>query len=267
MFFSSLDAAYTGHQSHFKKQPPSHRGGRGGFSGGGPARNFQPHPYNAFPPPSHLHPGNENFNPQFQQFRSQMERAPSLLITPRPPLNGSPQQSMQHGSGGGGGGGPPMMAPQFIRGHIPHQQQMPPHNFRPPYANEMNRQPRMLGPPNSPLIQHLPLHGGAGHRIPRGDFSMNSVPPPFRSFNGNQPMRPNGPPMLQQHRPRMQPNQQQFMPPRMQQQYAGPSGHPMQIHHGGPSSSTQPTLTPQPMRRKVLINPNFKGGVEAATSK
>lgn len=244
------------------------RGGRGGPAGAGtfllgprPGVRY-PNPYNPFS----QHPGNENFNPQFH-FRPQMERPPSLLMTP----NCGPR------------GGHPQPMPSQYRTHLLPQ----PHNFRSPFLNDLNR-PRLGGMP----IQQMPLHpvggggggGGGGLRLhgpPRLDFQPNSVPP-FRSFNGNPAMRPGGntsqqimPQRFEQHvRPRMPPNQQ-FMQPRMPQQQA--QHQQQQQQFGGPPHAGNllvqaPTrITGQPnsgsvIPRKVLINPNFKGGVEAATS-
>lgn len=241
-----------------------HEGGRGGFMGG--PRHFQPHPYH----PYGQHSGNENFNPQFQPqhlFRPQMDRPLNPLMQGGPHQNGPPGPPMHNM--------PPLMAQQF-RGPPPHQQP-PPHNFRLPYANDMNR----------PLLGRPPGGMHPGHRHlgpPRPDYVPNAI----RPFNGNSLLRPVGPPSrFEQHRPRMPPNQQppqQFMPPRLPllQQYPGaigpPSGMPphpanlqMQQQHPGVShgpANLNPNAPPGPpiMPRKVLINPNFKGGVEAATS-
>lgn len=241
-----------------------HDGGRGGYMGG--PRHFQPHPYH----PYAQHSGNENFNPQFQPqhlFRPQMDRSLNPLMQGGPHQNGPPGPPMHNM--------PPIMQQQF-RGPPPHQQ--PPHNFRLPYANDMNR-PLLGRPPGGMHPRHL--------GPPRPDYVPNAIPP-FRPFTGNPSLRPVGPPSRfeQQHRPRMPPNQQpqpqQFMPPRLPllQQYPGgppgmpplPAGLQMQQQQHPGSSHVQTNINtnvppgPPIMPRKVLINPNFKGGVEAATS-
>lgn len=196
-----------------------------------------------------------------------MERPLNPLMHGGPHQNGPPQMHNM----------PPLMAQQF-RGPPP-RQQPPPHNFRLPYANDMNR----------PLLGRPP--GGMHHRHlgpPRSDYVPNAIPP-FRPFNGNPSLRPVGPPSrFEQHRPRMPPNQQPpppFMPPRLPllQQYpvggggppAGMPPHPAQLQmqqqhpgalHGQANSNPNAPPGPPIMPRKVLINPNFKGGFEAAAS-
>lgn len=243
--------------------------GRGGFMGPRPGGMRYPNLYHPYPP----HPGNENFNPQFQsQFRPPMEHQTNLI-------DGSQNYHCVPP--------PPQILPQF-RGHLPQQQQQQ-HNFRPPFMNDLNRPPRLGG--------QQQLHGVArGSRHPmhhpplRPEFQSNTIPPPFRPFNGNPTLRPGQMPphrfdsqhirpqrMLSSGQPAAQP---QFMPQRPSMQpYVGGrssgSNHPgnliIQAPHVPPhsSSATVSQIGPSTLPvipRKVLINPNFKGGVEAATS-
>jgi hypothetical protein len=119
---------------------------------------------------------------------------------------------------------------------------------RPEYSN--HNRPGMMRPMMRPggwdgPQQRFMERGGFDPRMrmPMGP-GQNSGPyrPPY------QPMPLNsggGPPMR--------------MRPPMQQQMGGPPGPSMMMTPGGPPHGLMP--------RKVLINPNFKGGVEAATSK
>lgn len=210
-----------------------------------PGRQQQPGPFNRpqrggghfpnmrgrFPPPYHPYrtPGNENFNPQFHpQYR--------------PPQNHMMGGRPMHPPGPFGG---PMHPYARMRPGMPLNQRLP-----------------MPPPPHGPQLH--PNHPGAG--------------PPF-GFN------PGGPGQMP---PRAGPGPfggPQRFPPRPRADGPNSAGgfrHPM---HGAPllPPQQQPPLhnnavagsapIPQPPQlptisgRKVLINPNFKGGVQAATSK
>lgn len=147
---------------------------------------------------------------------------------------------------------------------MPQQPNMYPPNFRHPHPNNMR-------PP--PQQQQLPPHPNM-YRGPRPDFiqNQNMGGPPFRPFNPNM-VRGSMPGQFDQMRPRMMVSGQQFhnqRPPQQRPQFIG--GGPIhrmgvapQMVHQVPQSSG--VMLPQPVvPRKVLINPNFKGGVEAATN-
>lgn len=215
-----------------------------------PGRQQQPGPFNRpqrggghfpnmrgrFPPPYHPYrtPGNENFNPQFHpQYR--------------PPQNHMMGGRPMHPPGPFGG---PMHPYARMRPGMPLNQRLPmpppPHGGPQLHPNQMHQHPPGAGPP----FGFNP--GGPGPMPPRGG------PGPF------------GAPQRFPPRPRAEgPNS------------AGGFRHPM---HGAPllPPQQQPPLhnsagagsapIPQPpqlptISRKVLINPNFKGGVQAATSK
>lgn len=143
-------------------------------------------------------------------------------------------------------GPPPMMAPP----QNPQRMEFrgpPPLNFRPPYQNNIQR-------PGSRT--HFTQHG---HAVNRPNFPPNGPPngPPFPPYNQANPQHmgghfePNGPPMMYPSRPPFRCPTSPFVgPPR---------------HETAPPHSVPPAL-PSIVPRKVLINPNFKGGVQAATS-
>lgn len=137
-------------------------------------------------------------------------------------------------------GPPPMMGPNAQRMDF---RGIQPLNFRPPYQNNLQR------PGNR---THFTQHGHAVNRPnfqPNGPANNNGPPfPPY--INNNQPnhFEPNGPMMY---------------PPRFgcaTSPFGGPARLDTPSHIG---TSGLPPVVP----RKVLINPNFKGGVQAATSK
>lgn len=149
---------------------------------------------------------------------------------------------------------------------VPPQNQpnMFPPNFRHPHPNNMRPPPQQQPPPHHNM-----------YRGPHPDFIQNQMGgnrPPFRAFNPNM-VRGAMPGQFDQMRPRMMVAGQQFHnqgPPQQRPQFIG--GAPIQrmsvapqMVHQMPQSSG---MLQQPVvARKVLINPNFKGGVEAATSK
>lgn len=183
-----------------------------------------------YPAPYHPYrtPGNENFNPQFPpQFR--------------PPPNhmrpGGRPMLPAFGPGAGGPMHPYRMPPAHTgmphpRLPLPHPNQLPPGASRPPYGIY----PNAGGP--MPLRGGSPPFGAAGtHRFPPGPgFPPRARPPP----GGNMLMHP------AQRPPQLQP-------------------HAMPVNVIGVTPLPQPQLPK--IARKVLINPNFKGGVQAATSK
>lgn len=123
-----------------------------------------------------------------------------------------------------------------------------PLNFRPPYQNNIQR-------PGSRT--HFTQHG---HAVNRPNFPPNGPPngPQFPPYMNNS-----------QANPRMghfEPNGPMMYPPRP------PFGCPTSPFVGPPRHESapphiQPPGLPSIVPRKVLINPNFKGGVQAATSK
>lgn len=253
--------------SHFQNRNQNHRGGhRGGsnFPGNSDRR-----------PNNYRFPSQLQFNPNFtNQYRpTANERGPSLLMNPHtPPLVGNITPLLQFRS---------LLPPQSI--------------YRPIY-NDGGR-PRMGGPPALMSRQQRPPQMqrpsfGPQHANQQPSFRSTSPfsHPSMRPQHQQQPH--NMPPRFDHHQSRMMPgpsSQQQqhvgppqFMPQRLMQpmSYGVASG----IGHGGGGGAMPPmghgpvprggapplnNLAPAPpvIPRKVLINPNFKGGVEAATSK
>ncbi|XP_055326621.1 histone-lysine N-methyltransferase, H3 lysine-79 specific [Sitodiplosis mosellana] len=177
-------------------------------------------------------PGGPDFNPQFMpQFRG--ARRPML----------------------------PNSQPEFMRGHTISMMRGPP--------NHMQRMP----PGMQPHPSRMPV--GPGHL---GPPHQRLSRPPFQTgpgmFGNNPGMPPQG--MI---RPRVPPNAHQMMP---QRPPFGPYSQPN--HPANMRLPMNPSMPPhvQPMNpaipaqslplpllnapRKVLINPNFKGGVQAATN-
>lgn len=170
---------------------------------------------------------NQNFPPQFNAFAQR----PNNQFHPRY-------------------GPPPMMAPPQNPQNRMDFRGLPPLNFRPPYQNNLQR-------PGSRT--HFTQHG---HAVNRPNFQPPNNGPQFPPYvNNGQPnpqmmghFEPNGP-MMYPPRPPFGCATSPFVgPPRHE---AGPPLPPHMIPPGAPS------IVP----RKVLINPNFKGGVQAATSK
>lgn len=170
----------------------------------------------------------QNFPPQFNTFAPRPNNMP---FNPRfgPPPMIAPQQNPQPGQR------------MDFRG-------ITPLNFRPPYQNNIQRPGNRL---------HFTQHGQA---VSRPNFMPNGPPPngpPFPPYNQQNPQmmghfEPNGPMMYNPSRP-------PFRCPTSP--YPGPPRHEAAPSHLVPSGL--PAIVP----RKVLINPNFKGGVQAATSK
>lgn len=258
--------------------PPFRGGSRGGFNRGG---GFPNNTNNQGGPPlnNQFYP-NENFNPMNgggggggggnPDFHHPQGPGPMPMMNNRMP--GPPQ--MMHRPHGPPG--PVGMRPDFH----PNMQQG---NFgRPPFQNEGPR-PNMMRPP----FDQQPHFGGgppmnAYRPHPRMPDQMNMGPrgrppfPPHYGPNNFNPNRMNGPP--QQFGggvggpPQMQPYPQQAplpqRPPMNQQPMMGgggigPGQGPVNMPPSGHNAVGMAPMLP----RKVLINPNFKGGgVEAATS-
>lgn len=149
---------------------------------------------------------------------------------------------------------------------MPQQPNMYPQNFRHPHPNNMRPPPQQRQLPPLRVM----------YRGPRPDFiqNQNMGGPPYRSVYDINMAR--GSMAGQQMRPRMMVSSQPFHnqgPPQQRPQFIGGGpihrmGVPPQMSHQIPQSSggmlqqqQQPIVS-----RKVLINPNFKGGVEAATN-
>lgn len=236
--------------------PPPFRGGRFGRGGGGVG------PYNQ--PPNQFYP-NENFNPMNggppPQQQQHLDFGPGPMMGNRMPGPPPPQQMMHR---------PQLnMRPDFRPNMNYHQR--PPFDvrpmMRPPFDPQQPTQPlphynnnHNNGGPMNTYRSHQPDPMGLG---PRGAFPANNFGP--SNFN-------------RMHRPQQfGPGQQQPMPPYQQQPQLSPQRPPMMNHQMGggggvpapmgPMNSTGPPGMAPMMPRKVLINPNFKGGgVEAATS-
>lgn len=144
--------------------------------------------------------------------------------------------------------GPPMMPPPNPQ--IGQQRMdfrgMQPLNFRPPYQNNIQR------PGNR---THFTQHG---HAVNRPNFPPNAPPngPQFPPYMNNSQPNPMG--NFEPNGPRMYPQRPPFGCPTAP--FAGP-------RHETAPPHIPPTGLPSIVPRKVLINPNFKGGVQAATSK
>lgn len=138
------------------------------------------------------------------------------------------------------------------------------HAPRPSFRPKFQRWPNQQQPPrwnNVPPQQQMPFHRGPllrppGHNMqgPQRQMRPGFHPrPPFFNNNFMQSRGPIRPPMVRQRF--FYQNQQPIGDPSMQ----GPGYVPAPIMGG--SNSAAPA-----MPRRVLINPNFKGGVEAAKS-
>lgn len=145
--------------------------------------------------------------------------------------------------------GPPHMMPQPQNPQMGQRmdfRRMPPLNFQPPYQNTR---------PGSRT--HFTPHG---HAVNRPNFQPAGPPnngPPFPPYNQPNPQilnhfEPNGPMMYSPRPPFGCPTAPFVGPPRHET--------PVPPSHMAPSGMSG--IVP----RKVLINPNFKGGVQAATS-
>lgn len=149
----------------------------------------------------------------------------------------------------------------FIRLPMRPGMPLPPNQGRlplPPGSVPMQQQPRLQGPPfQGPVNPNRP---------PYPPYSNSGIPP-------NQ--LPPGAIRMQQQ----QQQQQRFLgrPPNAMPPNSHPSNFivqrtplPHQMMHNanvGPGQLAVSNVPPQPIGRKVLLNPNFKGGVQAATSK
>lgn len=183
------------------------------------------------------------------------------------------------------------MQPEFLRGHSMNMMRHPPNHMQrmPPgmQPHPSRMPPALLGPPHQrlprPPFQNPPAMFGNNPGIPsQGKFCFpfchligisecNSiVPNQFAFCFANQGMiRPRVPPNAHQ----MMPQRPPFVPfnqpnhPANMRHPMNPSlpPHPQPINAAIPSQNLPLPLLGAP--RKVLINPNFKGGVQAATSK
>lgn len=139
---------------------------------------------------------------------------------------------------------PPMMAPPQNSqvGQRMDFRGLQPLNFRPPYQNNIQR-------PGSRT--HFTQHG---HAVNRPNFPSG---PQFSPYNPANPQMmghgPNGPMMYPARPPFGNPTSPFVGPPRP--------------HETAPPHIVPSALPTAIVPRKVLINPNFKGGVQAATSK
>lgn len=181
---------------------------------------------------------------------------------------------------------PPVSQGDFIRGHPMNMMRGPP--------NHMQRMPPGMPPPRMP---GGPLLGPPHQRLPRLPFQTSPT-----MFGNNSGMPPQGKNIIEHRndsnlsmfvnclfysfnlgmiRPRGPPNAHQMMPPQRSPfvPYSQPN-HPANMRlpmnpsmppHAPPINAAIPNpALPLPIigaPRKVLINPNFKGGVQAATSK
>lgn len=174
----------------------------------------------------------QNFPPQFNSFAPRPNNMP-----PFHPRFGPPPQ---------------MMLPQQQNLQRMDFRGVTPLNFRPPYPNN-----NMQRPGNR---THFTQHG---HAVNRPNFPPNGLPngPPFPPYN----QQPN-PQIMNSHfdgvnPPMMYPSRPPFRCP-TNAPFPPPQRHEPPASHSAPPPGL-PTIVP----RKVLINPNFKGGVQAATSK
>lgn len=181
--------------------------------------------------------------------------------------------------------GPPMIRPPMNQN--PSMHLMSGRMSGPPQGHG----PMPVGPPRHPMGPRMQMQGPPGHM-------MGNFPPgprgPGQFYNnfmvGSGPRGPNGPPNVRQRfffpnpnqmpnmRPPIGPNQQPSKSPaisplKQNPQMPSDSGGPPEyipspiIQSQGPQfHDVLPGGPGQPMGRKVLINPNFKGGVEAAKS-
>lgn len=241
---------------------PPFRGGRFGRGGGGGVGPYNQQPNQFYP--------NENFNPMNggppQQHIDFVHQGPAgPMMGNRMP--GPPPQMMHRPQLGGG------MRPDFRPNMNYHQ--------RPPFPNDVRP---MMRPPFDPQqpTQPLPHYTNNNNGGPMNAYRSHQPDPmnmgPRGAFPGNN-FGPNN--FNRMHRPQQfRAPQQQQMPPYQQQQQLQPQISPqrppmmnrvpmMNPQMGGPMNapSAGPAGMAPMMPRKVLINPNFKGGgVEAATS-
>ena len=221
-----------------------------------PRPNF-PHQRQSFPHSSSI----ENFNPHQSQPYNPQLRLPINIVS--------------YVSGGQAQIQPRMGPPGFRMDYRPNYRQLHP-------QQQQNSMRQLLD------MSYRPQH-------PRPEFisndptDLNSNRPPFRPFNTPQGRPISGPSRFEILRPRI-PGPSRITPqqfaaqnrqPFIRQQHILPQlgrgimicnqrpvQHQITSNTGVTISNTQNILHGQPiLPRKVLINPNFKGGVQAATSK
>lgn len=141
---------------------------------------------------------------------------------------------------------------------------------RQPFRQKFQRWPNQPPRWNHPSQQHQ-------QQMPFSRGPNQILRPPGGHLRQNGPQRHNGP--FPPNHPQFFNNNNNFMQgrppmrqPMIRQRFFYPNQHPI----GDPSMQGSPAYVPSPimgsqappvMPRKVLINPNFKGGVEAAKSK
>lgn len=238
------------------------RFGRPGFNNNNNINNNMNNNHNNNQP---FHP-NENFNPQNQHpmdFNPMMRGGQMMGMRP----DFHPQMPPNGFGGNQGGGNLPFQGRPMMG------MRSPPFDPKPPQMYGNSGGPRPFGPTmNNGPQQHF--------GPPRFQGCNRPNLPPQVGFNMPMP----GGPQLPQQSPRQMgafnrmPMPPQFGPPRQMGPY--PSHNNPQL----PPIQQQPNLQPPPMNqppvpplmaqnpapviaRKVLINPNFKGGVQAAKSK
>lgn len=207
----------------------------------------RPHPYNqrqhpharqqGAPYPPYRPPNNQQYPPQYR---------------PMPPnhIRPGPGRPMPFG-GPNAAGGPPMYGPRGNR-----MPGIPPHNQRPPLMP-----PHQMPPGNRPpfgVYPNAPMPPMRGNMPPQHRFPPGAGPGP-----GFPPMRPGPGPAGNNMMMRPMPQRMPMQQPQPQPQ---PQPHPLPV---GPAQlmGVTPNAVSLLPKRKVLINPNFKGGVQAATSK
>lgn len=219
---------------------PPFRGGRGNnFGRGGGFINNNINNAGGPLPPNQFNP---DFHPMPPMMNNRMPGPPQMMHRPQ-----------------GGPGMRPDFRPNMQQGnfHGPRQPMM-----RPPFDHPQQGSQQYGGPPMNPYRPHprIPdqMNLGPRGRLP---FPGNHYGP--SNFNHN---RMNGPQQQQfggphQMAPYQQPQPQPLPPQGPAMMNQGP------MMGGGPGMAHNPPAMAPMMPRKVLINPNFKGGgVEAATS-
>lgn len=177
----------------------------------------------------------ENYGPpNFMNQFGLMNRHPGNMMQPRPPHNRMPQMQQSHQPGQ-----PPM-------NRLPPPQMMP--QPMPPQGIRMQRPIFFPNagppPPNGPNFHPAPPFGNNQRMIRPMPQQMHQFPPfPPQNPNNMIAPRPIHPPQPPIHNQNINPT--------------------FGVRPIGPTPVIAPTLP----ARKVLLNPNFKGGVQAATSK
>ncbi|XP_073828428.1 uncharacterized protein isoform X3 [Musca autumnalis] len=188
------------------------------------------------------------------------------------PFGPQPSPNSMHNPGHG-------PIPPNLDPNNPHQRPRHPFGFRPgPMGGFRHPNPGGIYPqgPNEYNANHGPASFSHPYGVPRNMFRPEGPlgnPPP----NMRPTMRMQRPP-LQALPPHAMAGQVNFMnsAPLQIRPQTGPGPQPQQVTSQPAVPSNQQPVTPIPTQpapasaiapRKVLINPNFKGGVEAATSK